>query len=98
MLNTSLGRFRFVALMEGFSFLMLLFIAMPLKYWAGMPLYVKYVGWAHGVLFILFFLTLAQVYADYNWSFKKIFWCVLASFVPFGTLVLDARLLKNEGK
>ena len=48
--NTDLGRFRLVAISEGISFLLLLFIAMPLKYAAGMPEGVTYVGWAHGLL------------------------------------------------
>jgi integral membrane protein len=96
MLNTSLGRFRLVALLEGLSFVLLLFVAMPLKYMAGLPLFVKYVGWAHGLLFVLFFMTLAQVYMEHNWSLKKVLWCVVASFIPFGTFVLDYQLLKKE--
>jgi len=96
MTNTSLGRFRIVALMEGISFILLLFVAMPLKYMAGLPLMVKYVGWAHGLLFILYFLTLIQVYFDRNWSIKKVIWCVLASLFPFGTFVLEVRLLQKE--
>lgn len=97
MLNTSLGRFRLVALLEGLSFVLLLFVAMPLKYMAGLPLFVKYVGWAHGLLFVLFFITLAQVYMEHSWSIKKILLCVIASFIPFGTFVLDYYLLKKEG-
>ena len=54
MLKTPLGRFRAVALAEGLSFVVLLFIAMPLKYALGLPLAVKYVGWAHGLLFVLY--------------------------------------------
>jgi integral membrane protein len=96
MLQTSLGRFRLVALLEGISFLLLLFVAMPLKYWANMPLAVKYTGWAHGLLFILFFIALAQVFAEKSWSIKKVLLCVIASFIPFGTFVLDAYLLKKE--
>jgi len=96
MINTSLGRFRLVALLEGLSFVLLLFVAMPLKYIAGLPLFVKYVGWAHGLLFVLFFITLAHVYIEHNWSLKKIGWCVLASFIPFGTFVLDSKFLKKE--
>jgi integral membrane protein len=98
MLNTSLGRFRLIALLEGLSFVILLFIAMPLKYMAGLPLFVKYVGWAHGLLFVLFFMALAQVYLDHSWSVKKIALCILASFIPFGTFVLDYYLLKNENE
>src|SRR5690349_20635048 len=59
--NTSLGRFRAIALLEGLSFVLLLFIAMPLKYLAGMPLGVKMVGWAHGMLFVLYLLFFVEV-------------------------------------
>ncbi len=96
MLESSLGRFRIIALLEGLSFLLLLFVAMPLKYMMGMPLYVKYVGWAHGGLFILFILLLVQVSIEHTWSFKKIAWSFLASLLPFGTFVLDAKLLRKE--
>jgi integral membrane protein len=96
MLQTSLGRFRIVALLEGLSFIVLLGVAMPLKYIWGLPLYVKYVGWAHGLLFIAFFFALLQVYGDHHWSWKKVAWCVLASLLPFGTFVLDAQVLRKE--
>ena len=52
--SSTLGRFRLVAIMEGVSFLVLLGIAMPLKYFADMPLAVKYIGWLHGLLFVLY--------------------------------------------
>jgi integral membrane protein len=98
MLQTSLGRFRLVALLEGLSFIILLGVAMPLKHIWGMPLYVKYVGWAHGLLFIYFFFALLQVYGDHHWSLKKVLWCILASLLPFGTFVLDAKLLRKEAE
>ena len=53
-LNSAIGRLRFVGLLEGVSLLVLLGIAMPLKYLANQPDAVKLVGWAHGVLFVLF--------------------------------------------
>jgi integral membrane protein len=62
MLNTPIRRLRFVGFVEGVSYLVLLFIAMPLKYWAGMPLAVRVVGMLHGVLFILFFAAVAEVH------------------------------------
>ena len=94
-LSTTLGRFRLVAILEGISYLVLLGIAMPLKYMAGMPLPVKYVGWAHGLLFVSFILLLIQVWIAYRWSFGRVVWAFVLSFLPFGTFVLD-RQLKNE--
>ena len=61
MLNDTFSRFRLISFIEGISFLILVFIAMPLKYLAGIPLAVKIVGMAHGVLFILFFIALILV-------------------------------------
>jgi integral membrane protein len=93
--NTTLGRFRLVAILEGISFLILLLIAMPLKYMAGLPMYVKYVGWAHGVLFILYVIFLTQAWMEYNWKLKKVALAFLASLLPFGTFVLDNQLKKE---
>jgi integral membrane protein len=93
--NSTLGKFRLVALLEGISFLVLLFIAMPLKYGADMPLAVKYTGWAHGVLFVLYVILLIQVWIEYNWKFTKVVLAFIASLLPFGTFVLDRNLKKE---
>ena len=95
-LRDPLARFRLVALLEGLSFLALLFIAMPLKYLAGMPLGVKLVGWAHGMLFVLYLLLLVEVAATHRWPLVRILGAFIASLVPFGTFVLDARLRREE--
>ncbi len=96
--NSTLGKFRLIALLEGISFLALLFIAMPLKYGAGMPLAVKYTGWAHGVLFVLYVILLIQVWIEYNWKFTKVILAFFASLLPFGTFVLDRKLKKEAAK
>lgn len=95
-LTTPLGRFRLIALLEGISTLTLFFIAMPLKHFAGQPLAVTYVGWAHGALFILFLLALIPVAIERSWSWTNVGWSFLASLLPFGTFVLDAKLLRKE--
>lgn len=96
LLNTAIGRFRIIAFLEGMSYLILLFIAMPLKYYAGMPWAVKQVGMAHGVLFLLFIVALIHVMFVHKWSIGKGILAFLASLVPFGTFVLDAKMLKEE--
>ena len=96
MLKTPLGRFRAVALLEGLSFVVLLFIAMPLKYMAGIPLAVRVVGLAHGVLFMLYLPSLLEVAVAHRWSFLRVVAAFGASLVPFGTFVLDARLRREE--
>jgi integral membrane protein len=91
-LNTTLGKFRLIALLEGISFIILLFIAMPLKYLAGMPLAVKYIGWVHGALFVFYVILLVQVWIEYNWKFIKVLGAFIASLLPFGTFYLDKKL------
>ena len=83
---------RYLALLEGISWLMLLFIAMPLKYMAGNPYPVKVVGMTHGLLFIAFVAALTVVLnrKDITTALgAKVF---VASFIPFGTFVVDGRL------
>ena len=96
MLTNPIGRLRLIGLLEGSSFLILLGVAMPLKYAAGLPLAVKYVGWAHGALFMLFLLVLAQAAAETDWGFKKIAGAFIASVIPFGTFVMDKQWRADE--
>jgi len=94
--NTSLGRLRLIGYLEGTSFLVLLGIAMPLKYAMGDPEPTKIVGWIHGLLFILFVIAVAQASSAMKWSRMRTALALLAGFVPFGPFVLDARLRKEE--
>jgi integral membrane protein len=96
--KSTLGKFRLIALLEGISFLVLLFIAMPLKYAAGLPLAVKYVGWAHGALFVLYMLWLLQVWLEYNWKFTKVIFAFVMSIIPFGAFILERKLEKEAAK
>jgi len=77
--------------------IVLLFIAMPLKYGFDMPLMVKYVGWIHGILFMLYVLILLPTSRTLKWSFLKTFMGLVASVLPFGPFLFD-RKLKNEEK
>ncbi len=94
--NTAIGRLRMTGIIEGISFLMLLFIAMPLKYFADIPEAVKYTGWIHGLLFIAYLFALLQVKIVQQWPLKKAVIAFLASLIPFGTFVLDAEWKKEE--
>ena len=86
---------RKIALIEAVSYLVLLGIAMPLKYLAGEPAAVRVVGMAHGVLFLLYVLAVFQAAAEYGWKLKLIAQLLVASLLPFGPFVADARLLKR---
>lgn len=83
---------RRLAFVEGISFLVLLGIAMPLKHFAGLPAAVKYVGWAHGLLFIALCLVLVQVLMSTNWPLKRAALVFVAALLPFGPFVLDRRM------
>jgi integral membrane protein len=94
--NSTIGKFRVIAICEGISFLVLLFIAMPLKYFADMPLAVKYTGWVHGILFVFYMVYGLQVKMEHHWNIKKTITAVLASLIPFGPFILDKKILSKE--
>lgn len=96
MLKTPIGRLRAIAFIEGISFLLLLGVAMPLKYFAGIPAAVKTAGWIHGVLFMLYLLGVAEVTVRRRWPFARVFGALVASLIPFGTFALDPRLRREE--
>lgn len=95
MSNTSLGRFRAIAFWEGISFLVLLLIAMPVKYGLGMPQGVRVVGMIHGVLFVAYVLALVHAAFEHRWGPKRVTIAFLASLVPGGTFWLDAQLRRE---
>ena len=94
-----LSIFKKIAVLEGISYLALLLIAMPLKYFAGMPLAVKYTGWAHGLLFVLYVAFVAICAMEYKWKFTKIVLVFLASLLPFAPFIVEKRLHEDaEGQ
>ena len=88
--------FRMTALAEGILFLTLLCIAMPMKYFMGMPEVVRVVGSIHGGLFLLYVGLLAIVHTKQRWSFMFSLYALVASVIPFGTFVLDKHLREKE--
>jgi integral membrane protein len=92
---SALRRLRLVAFLEGTSFLVLLFGAMPLKYLAGLPLAVRVAGSVHGLLFLLFLAVLYRAARERAWPPGRWVIAFVASVVPFGTFVFD-RSLRRE--
>ena len=86
-----------IGIAEGISLLVLMGIAMPLKYLANTPEPVKYIGWIHGLLFIAFMLAVLIVYFQKGWPFKRVVLAFIAAFLPFGTFVFDRWLRKQAG-
>jgi len=91
---TPVGRFRIVAFWEGISYLLLLFVAMPLKYGFGIDMAVRVVGMAHGVLFVAYVATLAHAWR--RLGTRRGLEAFVLSFVPFGTFWLETRLRQDE--
>ena len=77
-----------VGKIEGYSFLVLLFIAMPLKYLFDQPLAVRYVGMLHGILFVAFIYTIVVLFYKKIFTVGKSIIALLLSIVPFGTFFL----------
>jgi len=92
---SALRQFRVIAWLEGLSFLFLVFVAMPLKYAAGMPMPVRIAGAIHGVLFVVFVPALFRVATEREWPARRWILAFVASLVPFGTIVFD-RTLRHE--
>jgi integral membrane protein len=97
-MSPSLNRVRLLGILEGLSFLILLFIAMPLKYFYGLPIVVRYVGMIHGLLFILYLVMLFQEKEKLNWAWIKFFGLFLLSNLPFGFVIVEWKdlYLKKE--
>lgn len=89
---TTTSLFLQIGKIEGYSYLLLLFVAMPLKYFFDKPDWVRVVGMLHGILFIAFMLLLAMMFFSKKLNFKKSFIAFLLSLIPFGTFFLR-RLL-----
>ena len=95
-MSMNIQTLRIIGLLEGISFLLLLFIAMPMKYMLDNPILVKYVGMGHGVLFILFLIVLFTVCERQKWSITMFILGLIASILPFGTFVFDRKIKAFE--
>lgn len=93
--NTQLALLRAIALAEGCSFLLLLFVAMPLKYIAKKPEAVEIVGALHGGLFVLFVIASIIIGAMLRWKLTKIAFALVMSVLPFGPFIFEAKLRKE---
>ena len=89
---------RVIGIAEGISFLVLLLIAMPLKYYFGMPMAVKIVGWMHGVLFIAYISSVFLAIKAMQWNLFSVLVALAASLIPIGTFVLDRSWKKREAE
>ena len=94
--RSALGRFRMIGLLEAISFVALVFVAMPLKYFADTPEAVRVVGLIHGVLFILYCLSLLPAKKECGWTMSRTAVLFVAALLPFGPFVTDRRLGEEQ--
>lgn len=96
LIKTNIGRLRILGFLEGISLLILVFIAVPLKYILEQPAGTKIMGPIHGALFLLFIFNALSVGVEQKWSFKNTTWKVLlACIIPFGTFYVDSKILSK---
>lgn len=93
--TTSVRQLRWIGNAEGISFLVLLFIAMPLKYMFGYPMVVKINGWVHGLLFVLYIAAVLRTAYFIKWDYQRVAIAFVASLIPFATFILDRKLQRN---
>ena len=87
--------FKYLALTEGISALLLFFFAMPMKYIFQNPIYVKHIGMAHGILFTTYIIIATILKFKQNWNLRKYAEICLASIPPFGTFYIEKKYLKD---
>ncbi len=96
MIKNSVKKFGQINSIEGYSYLLLLFIAMPMKYVFGYPIAVKIAGMIHGVLFIIFSLLLIKAWQESKWAFSENIIFFIASLIPFGTFLTKKKIKSYE--
>jgi integral membrane protein len=90
-ISTPLGRYRVLAYIVGVGLATLVFVGMPLQYWAHSPAVAKYVGTAHGLLYIVYLLACIDLGARYRFGWKRLLALVSAGFVPFVSFVAERK-------
>jgi integral membrane protein len=88
--------FKIVALLEGISLLLLLFFAVPMKHVFGMPVFVRTIGMAHGLLFISYIIMASMLKSEEKWDTRKFITVCLASVIPFGTFYSEKKYFRNN--
>lgn len=88
--------FRIISFLEGVSYLLLLFVAVPIKYMAANDSYVKMLGMPHGILFMLYIVLAIMLKVPEKWSAKTLAIILVASILPFGTFYVDKKYLQES--
>lgn len=94
--GSPIGKLRVLGFVEGISFVLLVFVAMPLKYWMGVPIFVRILGTAHGILFLWLGAEIAQAVFGRGFPVKKGAIVFAATLFPFGPFLIDRWLEKEQ--
>lgn len=95
LLKSNVGRLRIIAFLEGCSLLLLVFIAMPIKYMFNIPEATQAIGMIHGVLFVLFIFATVTISILQKWTFGRVLAVMASSVFPFGTFYIDKKILSK---
>ena len=95
LLQSPIGRFRVIAFLEGLSFIVILFITMPLKYYFQMTEPNMVVGMFHGLLFIIYIYAAIRLKISEDWDAKLTLKTLAASVIPFGTFYMDHKFFRH---
>lgn len=94
--TTEIGRLRVVSMLEGLSFLVLLGVAMPMKYLAHDPSLVRVMGRVHGGLFVLFAIAVAGAATAASWNARRVAVAFVSSMLPFGAFWFERQLREEQ--
>lgn len=92
----SIRFFRIISFLEGLSYILLLFVAVPMKYMAGEASLVKSLGMPHGILFVLYVFLALFIRSKMNWNFATTLLVLVASLLPFGTFYIDRKYFGSK--
>ena len=87
--------FRLISFLEGVSYILLLFVAVPIKYLGDDESYVKLLGMPHGLLFVLYLILAFFIKKEERWNSNIFFQVLIASILPFGTFYIDKKYLRS---
>ena len=95
LLKSGIGRLRIIAFLEGCSLLLLVFIAMPVKYLLKIPEATQAIGMIHGILFVMFVGATLVIAVLHKWHFGRLCMVMASSIFPFGTFYIDRKILSK---
>ena len=96
MVSTPVGRLRLFSLLEAVTYLILLFVAVPIRYAGHNPNPVHVMGPVHGTLFILYVLAAIDVRGKLGWDSKVTLKVLVASVIPFAPFYVERWLRTQE--